>query len=207
MRTFKRKGAIRSDNAMEMTKQTKFFLAVAVQLLVIFAIVIYKVSILAGGTEVLLQIAPVDPRDVLRGDYVTFQYTISNLEEYLLYDKSIRNGDTAYVVLTPGRKYWVVQRVEKKKPISGEIFLAGKVVSGADESSLDPFSESGRFVPPRMRGRLHIVYGIEEYFIPEGKGSGLNLWDRGSEAFAVVAVDENGSAVLKKLYVDDKPWP
>ncbi|PJC47845.1 MAG: hypothetical protein CO034_01100, partial [Parcubacteria group bacterium CG_4_9_14_0_2_um_filter_35_11] len=63
-----------------LTKQTKFIIAIAIQLVIIFSIIIFKMAVLTGGAEVLLRIEPVDPRDPLRGDYLTFQYKISNLD-------------------------------------------------------------------------------------------------------------------------------
>ncbi len=184
-----------------LTKQTKFILAIALQVVIVFAIIIFKVSILSGGTDILLRIEPVDPRDMLRGDYATFQYSnISNLDSYISGGQQIRNGDTVYVVLRQSGKYWMAQNVQKTKPISGEIALKGKVASGGIETQSDILSNQ------RFGGsRIHIVYGIEEYFIPEGKGQGFSFFNK--EAAARVVVDESGNAVLKQIFVDDKPWP
>jgi len=184
-----------------MTKQTKFILAIALQVVIIFVIIIFKVSVLSGGTDVLLRIEPVDPRDPLRGDYATFQYSdISNLGPYISGGKQIRNGDTVYVVLRQSGKYWTAQNIQKTKPSGNEIYIKGKVASGGVESQSDIFSGQ------RFGGtRIHVVYGIEEYFIPEGKGRGFSFWNK--EAAARVVVDENGNAVLKQIYVDEKPWP
>jgi len=88
------------------TKQTKFILAIALQVVIVFAIIIFKLSVLTGGTDVFLKIVPVDPRDLLRGDYATFQYDISNLDSYISGGQQIRNGDTVYVVLRQNGKYY-----------------------------------------------------------------------------------------------------
>lgn len=173
-----------------MTKQAKFILAIALQAIIILAIIIFKMSVLTGGTDVLLKIAPVDPRDMLRGDYATFQYDISNLDSYISGGQQIRNGDTIYVVLRQIGKYYFAQNVQKTKPTDGGIFIKGTVSSGGVETG---------------NSRTHVVYGVEDYFIPEGKGQGFSFWNK--EAAARVVVDENGNAVLKQLYVDDKPWP
>lgn len=181
-----------------MTRQTKFILAIAFQAIVIFAIIIFKMSILAGGTDVFLKIAPVDPRDVLRGDYVTFQYDISNIYSYLSGGQQIRNGDNVYVVLgRHGGKYQTAEKIQKTKPTDGRVFIKGTVSSGG----VDAQSDISQFGSPI----IHVVYGIEEYFIPEGKGQGFSFRDK--EAAARVVIDENGNAVLKQLYINDKPWP
>ncbi len=181
-----------------MTKQTKFILAIALQVVIIFAIVISKLSVLTSGTEVLLRIRrPI----LLRGDYAIFQYDISYLiNSYYSRRQQIRNGDVVYVVLRQTGKYWTAQNVQKTKPAGNELFIKGKVESGGLENQIDPFSYQ-RF----SNSVLHIVYGIEQYFIPEGKVQNFNF--RTKEAAAMIAIDNNGNAVIKKIYVDDKPWP
>lgn len=198
---FKYQGANTTSSAIIMiTKQTKFILAIALQAVIIFAIIIFKLSVLASGTEVLLRIAPVDPRDLLRGDYATFQYDISNLYFYYFLEQQIRNGDTVYVVLHQAGKYWMAQRVQKTKPIGNELFIKGRVESGGLESQTDPLAYQNF-----DDSRLHIIYGIEQYFIPEGKGQNFNFQNK--ESAATVVIDDDGNAVLKKIYVNDSPWP
>lgn len=183
-----------------MTKQTKFILAIALQVIIIFVIIIFKLSVLTGGTDVLLKIAPVDPQDLLRGDYATFQYDISNIDSYYANSQQIRNGDTVYVVLRQSGKYWIVQSVQKNQPTGNDIFIKGGVESGGLESQTDPFSYN------RFGGsRFHVVYGVEQYFIPEGEGRNFSFWNK--KAAARVAIDDKGNAVLKQIYVEDKLWP
>ncbi len=171
-----------------LTKQTKFILAIAIQLVIIFGIIIFKVAVLTGGAEVLLRIEPVDPRDPLRGDHLTFSYKISNLNSYLFDYSPIRDGDTVYVPLKQQGKYWVaIFGVQKTKLTDeGKIFIEGKISSS-------------------YGNRVHIIYGIEDYFIPEGVGQDFSFWRR--EAAARVSIDKNGNSVLKQIYVDDKSWP
>lgn len=171
-----------------LSKQTKFIIAIAVQLIIIFTIIIFKLSVLTGGTPVLLKIEPVDPTDLLRGDYITFRYQISNV---YLNDYSIKEGDTVYVRLYKSGKYWLGSYADKKSMTNGGIFIKGKVSRVQSESSYTK--------------RVNVVYGIEEYYIPEGEGRNFSFWNRDVSAF--VSIDDNGNSVLKKIYVDDKPWP
>src|ERR1700722_19874827 len=53
--------------------------AALVQLALLALMVGDRVRILRDGTEVTLRAQPVDPRDLLRGDYVTLSYNISQL--------------------------------------------------------------------------------------------------------------------------------
>lgn len=169
-----------------LSRKIKFISAVALQVAIIAAMVIFKLSILAGGTEVVLQIAPVDPRDILRGDYVTFQYRdMSNLPSYLFSGQKVNSGDTVYVTLVKTGNYWRPLRVLKIKPGPEEVFIKGRVDSNNSNY-------------------LSVIYGIEQYFIPEGQGQNFNF---SSDSLAKVVVDGNGNAVLKQLYINNKPWP
>lgn len=180
--------------------RSKFFFAVGIQVLILLTVIIYKLTILSGGAAVFLRIEPVDPRDPLRGDYVTFRYSnISSISSYYFENESISNGETIYVSLEKSGKYWTIEKASRKKPTEG-IFLKGKVVSGGKEGHVNSLT------PQANRARnLQVEYGIENYFIPEGTGTNFNFTSR--NAGAVVMIDENGSAVLKQLYIDDEPWP
>jgi uncharacterized membrane-anchored protein len=188
-----------------LNKQTKIILAIGIQILVILIMILFKASILTGGTNILLRIEPVDPRDPLRGDYVTFQYGISNIpsyyvENYNYKETKLSNGQNVYVVLDKSGKYWEVGRVETSIPKGEEIFLKGRVEMGGVDI-FDPSMD----IEFRNDRNFRVKYGIEEYFIPEGVGRTFNFWDK--EAAAQVSVDQNGNAVLKQIYIDDKPWP
>jgi len=184
---------------MKLTDKNKIIIAVSVQLAILLFIIISKVSVLIWGTDVFLQIEPVDPRDPLRGDYVTFRYKISRIPYKYFEYSDIRNGDTVYIPLEQHDKYWTaVKGVREKKPSERKnLFIKGKVARGG----LNEFAKHG-FSPS---SQISIVYGIEEYFIPEGTGRGFNF--TGRDIWACVSVDKNGNAVLKKLYIDNKPWP
>lgn len=169
-----------------MTKSTRFFIAIALQIVIICAIAIFKLSVVSGGTEVLVRIQPVDPRDPLRGDYVTFQYDISSV--YGSYNTSYTKGQTVYVPLYKSGKYWVANYVRTDAPTDGSLYLKGVVKADTSRDQL-----------------VNITYGAEEYFIPEGTGRTFNFWDK--ESAALLAVDAYGNSVLKRIYVEGKQWP
>ena len=141
---------------MNFTKQTKFIIAIGIQLVILFAIIIFKSSVLIGGTEVLLKIEPVDPRDILRGDYVVFQYSnLSEIDLNLFNYPSPKENDKIYVLLAKAGKYWKAVSIHQQKPNSG-LFVKGVI------DNLHPNGVS-------------ITYGMEEYFIPENTGINFNF--------------------------------
>lgn len=180
-----------------MTKKEKnFILAVTLQVVIIAVIIFFRLVILSGGERVLLKIEPVDPRDILRGDYVTFRYTgISTLDPKIEGGKEVLYGEKVYLLLGQDGQYWKGVAVRKTRPAKGEIALRGSVTSRYGKgygynSDTDP---------------IRITYGIEEYFIPEGKGRGFNFADK--EVSAEVVVDKQGNALLERVYIDGTPWP
>ncbi len=50
---------------------------------------------------------------------------------------------------------------------------------------------------------LEVVYGIEAYFVPEGRGFEIETAD---DVDVVVAVDGTGRAAIKHLIVDGDVW-
>lgn len=193
---------------MKLHKNQKFLLAVIGQIALVLLLILFKFTILSGGRSVLLKIEPVDPRDPLRGDYVVFQYQISNPLTYSIqtYDENGKDieyneGDTVYVELENVASYMdfdlggiaAIQNVSKRKP-DGGIFIKGVV----DRVTIynDQFQNIRE---------MRIKYGIEQYFIPEGTGQNINFAEKIS--FGLVKLDEDGNAVLKQVYVDGKEWP
>lgn len=191
-----------------MTKLIKFILAILIQVAIILGIILLKITILSGGSEVLLKIAPVDPTDPFRGDYITFRYDISDVPYYHFYDsQSPKIGDTIFISLARYGKYWEISNASTSEPTSGEIFLKAKVTSVGIDSGRDttvpldrPFETKPIYDQP-----IEVTYGLEEYFIPEGKGRNFDFTSK--EIAAKVIIDDNGNAVLNQVYIDDQPWP
>ena len=63
---------------------------VLIQVALLAVMVIDRVQILRDGAEVTLQTRPVDPRDLLRGDYVVLRYDISEVPAGPLKDQPAR---------------------------------------------------------------------------------------------------------------------
>lgn len=187
---------------MTLNNSTKLFLVIAVQLLVLWSIIFYKLVILHNGTLVVLAIKPVDPRDVFRGDYVTFKYDIADIDSYLLNESTkYKKGDTVYVVLNDtNTTYQMVERVVKEKPKTEELFLKGEVTAVNN-----PTANNNQDTFDNDRGGIEVRFGIEQFYIPEGTGSQADF--AGHNMTAAVMVDSNGKAVLKQIYMDGKIWP
>ncbi|OPY76673.1 MAG: hypothetical protein A4E65_03128 [Syntrophorhabdus sp. PtaU1.Bin153] len=58
----------------------KFIVIILLQAILLTCIIAYRQYWVATGEKILLKSAPVDPRDIFRGDYVALRYDISSLD-------------------------------------------------------------------------------------------------------------------------------
>lgn len=123
--------------------------------------------------------APVDPRDILRGDYMTLNYEISRHE--LPKDRP-KGQSEVYVVLKPQGGFYVIDSVLAQKPADND--PRRWVVGEVDDDS------------------NRITYGIERFFVPEGKGT---------PRFKTLEVDASVSPAhrlyIKRVLLDGKQFP
>ena len=171
-----------------MNRRTLFFaMAVAVQLLILAAIPAQKIYTRTVGKSVMLKIRPVDPYSMLSGYYVTLNYEISNPSAFTK-PNDVYTGKDVYAILERRNDgAW--------HPVSlSEIYPADL--------------RENRIA---LRGRYNnwgIVYGIEEFYIPEGKRREIEetLWANRDQARVEVKVDSKGNAALVRLLIGDRVY-
>lgn len=137
---------------------------------------------LKNGQEIVLKTVPVDPRDVLRGDYVVLRYEISSAErddedEPWLFQQN----QVVFVSLEEDRGDWAIAEVGHEPPPVG-LFLRGRIRSATP-------------------GRLEITYGIESFFVPEGEGRKYEEARNRDRLWAVVSVSPHGVPHLKRVEI------
>jgi len=161
----------------------------ALWLVVLGGVVARNEYTLRTGREVVLPTVPVDPRDLFRGDYVVLAYPMSTVDLYGLgHDASeFAVGQTVYAQLRVVGGRAALQDVVATRPFDESLFLRGQI------TAIDGTT-------------LRIAYGIESYFVPEGKGRELEQ-ARGHSLEVVAAVDAAGRAVIKKVRMDGKAVP
>ena len=131
-----------------------------------------KQRILITGTPVLLETEPIDPRSLFRGDYVRLNYVISSLKPSSLKgNKEFKRHDKVYVELQQHGKYWHPIAIHHDLPKNENVVLAGKVQYVNEHTWNAELQESEEITT------LHIKYGIENYFVPEGEGLDLERRD------------------------------
>ncbi|WFU10429.1 GDYXXLXY domain-containing protein [Rhizobium sp. CB3090] len=152
---------------------------------------------LRSGVEVLLKTAPIDPRDLLRGDYVTLNYDISRVPVSTLIGGAP----------TESRKNQVLS-VRLKKRDDG--------YWGIVESSFGPLEPKPDTVVLKTlpfdyfsygdspEATIQVTYGIERYYMPEGEGRAIED-ARNHDRVAIAArVSADGVAHIRSLLLDGK---
>ncbi|HKS18579.1 MAG TPA: GDYXXLXY domain-containing protein [Bradyrhizobium sp.] len=187
-------------------KTVLFGAAILIQVALLAAMVVDRARILREGTEVKLQTRPLDPRDLLRGDYVVLGYDISQLKAGSLKDQpSGTRHPTVFVKLAPNRDglYEAVSvHAEPVAVTSPDVLIHGRVSYGAS---------CGSTGTPVFCENLQVRYNLESYFVPEGEGKKLEEARNARKVTVVAAVTPSGRAAIKRLLLDgqpvyDEPW-
>jgi len=167
-------------------------LVVGLQVLWIIGTAAFQESRLARGTVVRLETVPVDPRDLLRGDYVILRYKISLLSPTLFANgatNAFKSGDAVYVKLErEGELHQpVLASFDPITPDDAHPVLRGTVPA--------PWSSEGR-----DRAEVHVEYGLERYYVREGTGNPTG------KLTVDVAVSRSGKGIIQQVYVDGRPY-
>ena len=75
---------------MKTKRQKWLLLTIVVQLLIVTALIASKEILLRTGQTVKLELAPLDPRSLLQGDYVRLNYKISQLPSEVAFGDNYR---------------------------------------------------------------------------------------------------------------------
>ena len=167
---------------MRLPFKMKFALGVALQVLLLLGLIGYKQVTLATGERVLLRTAPVDPRDLFRGDYVALDYKISHLDRSIWAEDRYHKGQTVFVTLGREGRFRTAEAVSQAPPKDSRLFLRGRVKKIANQA-------------------MEADYGIESYFMPEGKADALATASQKYKGLtAEISVGRSGRAVLRKVW-------
>ncbi|MBF0517220.1 MAG: GDYXXLXY domain-containing protein [Nitrospirae bacterium] len=106
----------------------KLLIAVLIQMLLLLSIIAYKQYIIASGQRILLATRLIDPRDMLKGDYVRLSYDMSsiNTSKFAVADV-FKAADTIYVTLDKGATGTYSPLTFSKTAPQGATFIKGKV--------------------------------------------------------------------------------
>lgn len=177
-------------------KRIGFFLTLAIPLIILLGMTVKPLWTLNFGEDISLLTIPVDPRDLLYGDYVSLRYEIEEVPKSIMATsllKKVEKEDSyrqkrVYGKLAQQGDIYVLDELTDIKPASG-IYLTGKI-DGYSYKNTDGFD-------------VHSVnFGLERYFVPENTGKALEDLSRKGQLVAHLKV-KNGYALLRGIEEHD----
>lgn len=196
-------------------KNWRFLLPFALQIGLILSVPAQAVYTHVTGETVVLQTAPVDPYDFLRGYYQVLSYDISssdNLSKLPGWGELVGGNSGGY--LPQGKSIYVVLEKPAGEEKEGKP-LAWKPV-GVSGQLPEDLPEDRIAIKGRSNG-WRIEYGLETYYMPEDRRNDVNsdIGEAQNEArgedrqipFVVeVKVNSSGGAVPMSLWVRDRNY-
>ena len=160
-----------------------------------------RAAVLRDGREIVLKVEPVDPRDLLRGDYVRLGYEISSIPAEQITnippDSKGRASELALCAGEEGRRRLLAPAVGDFRRAA-----AGGASARRGRHQGPRRGEAGASAPDTSIER---EYGIDRFYLPEGEGLDLEK-DMRVRPFGVrVALASDGTAQIKALLDGDKP--
>ncbi|MCP4077929.1 MAG: GDYXXLXY domain-containing protein [Gammaproteobacteria bacterium] len=179
-------------------------LAILFQIISVAGIAFSKESILLSGKQIILQTAPVDPRDIFKGDYVKLDYNFSSIPIHKLDEKikqqGVKKGQQVYLALTTD--YYGLQQAEKLfiKPPQNILYLTGYSTSHWPYKDYK-YNDTDKRNSRKNNYPVKVKFGIEQYFVEQGQGKLLEEIRGDRESFqqpmlVKVAVSAKGEAII-----------
>jgi hypothetical protein len=185
----------------------RILIVAAVCVLGLIGLVVRESMARSSGTEIVLPIEAVDPRDLLSGHYVIVRPTEAIPPDQIC---PSMEGDWEWVSLAPNGETVGDARVYSfaaAAPTRGEANLvAGNVVVHGDVMCSSPIPPDGEFTG--APGRLIYNLGFDRFYINQAQAERIDLIMReqrpGEEArvYVIASVGNDGRARLKGLFVD-----
>ncbi|GAB2185161.1 GDYXXLXY domain-containing protein [Roseibium sp. LAB1] len=151
-----------------------------------------RLDVQHSGNTVSLAVVPVDPRDLLRGDYVVINLAIGTISKTVPGADQLQSGDRVFVGLTSGGSGTAGSGAAEPVLIARERSEAGDLaIAGTIRTVLDD--------------EIRVDYGIDAFFLPEGEGLEIERMDR-SRILLEVSLAEDGRSLPVNLLVDGKAF-
>ena len=155
--------------------------------------VLYTVAVqeraLTAGQVILLETERVDPRDLLRGDYLILNYKINSVPTDLfspLVNKNLPVGTKVYVALEPRGGFYAVARASTNEfqPAAGELLLQAR----------------SAWAWRNATNAVRVEYGLERYYVREGTGN------PSGKLTVRAVVPASGRASIQQVFLDGQPY-
>jgi len=156
-----------------------------------------RAMVLRSGQEVLLKVEPVDPRDLLRGDFVRLGYEISDVPAGLVVNRGTQaqaDGMIRVRLRKGADGFW--------HPVSAA--LGSSLPAAPTDGEVDVLGTISSGLPQDEHATLRVDYGIGRFYLPEGEGKAIERDMRVRSFGIVAAVSADGAMQIKALMDGDR---
>lgn len=161
-----------------------------------------------SGTEVILNMEPVDPRSLFRGHYVRIRTDLQTIDfADVKGETGFEKGDRIFVIITGNDENgWEASSLSTSRPNTGT-FLQGRVQRIRYKYEKVK-SENGTTQREKLPKGVTVRYAVESYFASQAEAKALEnkMRDRDHKMRLILAVDKHGKAVIRGLEIDDKRY-
>lgn len=127
---------------MKNKKHLAFLGAIILFVIVLASGVYIQEDLRRNGQQVILATVPVDPRDILRGDYVDLAYEIGRGNKAEAFAKALPTSTRVYTVLTLGEDNRVLDYSFATTEPEGGIYIRGRAIVEEWETFTEKTSKS-----------------------------------------------------------------
>lgn len=160
--------------------------ALALALILLNAAIFNKEDHLANGSVVYIELAPVDPRSLMQGDYMALRFAIASDVQEALMAQSMRNDATPAISNASSPSRYVVVTLDARRVGTFARLDNGRPLAGNEV---------------RMRYRIKdnmVKLATNAYFFQEGTGPSFAL-----ARYGQFRVNDAGELLLATLHGED----
>lgn len=185
--------------------QWHFWVPLLAQLMLLVSVPAQSAYTYLTGETVILQTAPVDPYDFLRGYYQVLNYEISDRQQLL----SLPGGEAVLSAEGPSQFFLVLEAPNEVDSNTASRAWQPVRISAARPQNL---TANQVVLVGQMNRHWGITYGLESYYMPESQRTAVNdeiqrIEQEAPESFLVeVKIDHRGNAVPVGLQVGDRTY-
>ncbi len=169
--------------------------ALLLQVAIVTVMIVKAVMPIWNGRETLFMAQPVDPRDIMRGDYVTLSYAFSSILPHriktdLKPGSMVRGNEHLYVTFRMSDSGAVPTGIFQSTPVE-QLFIKGlprysQIVPRLNED--EPFNG------------IDISFGIEEFYTDSETAQELeSVLRKGKKIPVLVMIDAEGNARIRNI--------
>ena len=144
---------------MQKIRKVGIILAVTLQVVALGMICVQREAVLQTGGNVFLRTVPIDPRDLLRGDYMRLTYEVGTVPRSLVAEGEFEE------MQKPARRVYLAYRADDRGVI---IPIRLSLTRPENERYI-----RGRTIRNRQPNVISVHYGVEKFFVQQDRGRSL----------------------------------